>query len=510
MRNIGIDVGGTNTDAVLVDGDKILGAYKAETTQDVITGVQNALNELIKIQPDLAKKPDAVMIGTTHFINAVVQRKHINKVGIIRICLPSCASLKPLCDWPKDLAALVDGGIYMVRGGHEYDGQEIVPLDELAIAAAAREFKKQGIQNIAVTSVFSPMIRLSEERALDIIMQEFPEANVTLSASLGRIGLLERENVAILNASLLDLAAVTIQAFQKALSKNHIDAPLFLTLNDGTVTAVANALKFPVFSFASGPTNSMRGAAFLSKIDDGMVCDVGGTTSDIGCLKNGFPREANSIVKVGGVRTLFRMPDLLSIGIGGGTIVEQSPLKIGPSSVGYRLPQDALIFGGNIITCSDIAVAAGISSFGDASKVKHLTKNFIDAALENIHAQISESVDRMKTDNSDVPLLAVGGGAMLVPERVEGISKVVRVENYDVANAVGAAVARISGEVDKIYHDLSREEALKLALDEASANAIDAGANPNNLELIDQETLPLAYLQGHALRIRCRVVGEVG
>ena len=83
----------------------------------------------------------------------------------------------------------------------------------------------------------------------------------------------------------------------------------------------------------------MRGAAFLSGIEDGVVVDVGGTTTDIGCLQAGFPREANNVVEVGGVRTLFRMPDLLSIGLGGGTEISADTLAIGPGSVGYRLTE---------------------------------------------------------------------------------------------------------------------------------------------------------------------------
>src|SRR5947207_13469509 len=115
---------------------------------------------------------------------------------------------------------------------------------------------------------------------------------------------------------------------------------------------------YPVYSFASGPTNSMRGAAFLSRLADALVVDVGGTTTDVGDLRHGFPREANNVVEVGGVRTLFRMPDLLSLGLGGGTLVSDDPLTVGPVSVGYRLTERALVFGGDTLTATDIAVAA--------------------------------------------------------------------------------------------------------------------------------------------------------
>jgi len=189
-----------------------------------------------------------------------------------------------------------------------------------------------------------------------------PDAAITLSHELGRIGLLERENVALLNACLMPLARHTVSAFEEALRQAGILAPLFITQNDGTVIRAEVASRFPVLSFASGPTNSMRGAAFLTGVKDALVVDVGGTTSDIGALKAGFPREANTVVQIGGVRTLFRMPDLLSIGLGGGSHVQ--PLNtggvvIGPRSVGFRLPQEARVFGGTQLTIKRYRGARG-------------------------------------------------------------------------------------------------------------------------------------------------------
>ena len=128
-------------------------------------------------------------------------------------------------------------------------------------------------------------------------------------------------------------------------------------------------MRLPVYSFASGATNSMRGAAYLSGIPDAVVADVGGTTTDVGQIKSGFPREANAVVKIGGVRTLFRMPDLFSFGLGGGSHVSLDPVAVGPLSVGYRLTSDALAFGGAQLTASDIGIAAGLLDIGDRAKV---------------------------------------------------------------------------------------------------------------------------------------------
>src|SRR5262249_3206619 len=137
----------------------------------------------------------------------------------------------------------------------------------------------------------------------------------------------------------------------------------------------------PVMSFASGATNSMRGAAFLSGLADALVVDVGGTSSDVGQLHRGFPREANSVVEIGGVRTLFRMPDLLSIGLGGGSLVTAEPLAVGPESVGYRLTEKALVFGGDTITATDAAVAAGVVAIGDPARRAGMPPGLARAAL---------------------------------------------------------------------------------------------------------------------------------
>jgi N-methylhydantoinase A/oxoprolinase/acetone carboxylase beta subunit len=506
---IGIDVGGTNTDAVLVDGEKVIAANKTATTEDVTSGVKEALSILTNSNPEHKSKITGVMIGTTHFVNAVVQRRHLNRVATIRIGLPASASLKPMVDWPEDLRSLVEGNCFMVEGGHEYDGRPIVQLDENALSNAARVITASGVTAVSVSSIFSPLNDGCERRAFEILKSENPDLRISLSNSFGRIGLLERENVSILNASLQDLSEATISAFESAIDASGIDAPLFITQNDGTVTNATTAREKPVFGFASGPTNSMRGAAILSGLEDAMVVDIGGTTSDVGCLRAGYPREANNVVEVGGVRTLFRMPDVVSIALGGGTTVNAKPLKIGPQSVGHQLNNQALVFGGNQLTLTDIAVAAGKLDLGEKARLNDLPSKMVDEAVRMIHQLLSYTVDSMKTDSSPIPLLVVGGGAMLCPEKMDGIDKVIKVPHAGVANAVGAAMAQISGEVDHVFNDLSREELLKKATDIATERAISAGADAASINIVEMEDLPLAYIPGNAVRVRVRVVGEI-
>ena len=507
MSRIGIDVGGTNTDAALVERTRVLATVKTPTTEDVLAGVETALTDLMKAAPE-ALSSDAVVVGTTQFTNAVVQRRGLQKIAVLRIGLPTGASLPPFVDWPADLAEAVRGQVHMVRGGHECDGRPIVPMDLGAVRDAARRIADAGVASVAVSAVFSPLVPDCELEAERILREEVPGVQVTLSHELGRIGLLGRENAAALNASLQELAARTIAALEGALRQTGLHAPLYLTRNDGTIARAELARRLPVHCFASGPTNSMRGAAFLSGAQDAIVVDVGGTTSDIGQLRGGFPREANAAVEIGGVRTLFRMPDLLSLGLGGGSEVAPDGSAVGPRSVGYRLTQEARCFGGPTLTATDIAVAAGRAAFGDRTRAIGLPEAQVERALARIDAMITEGVDRMKTEAGDVLLLAVGGGSFLVPDHLPGTSEVRRVEHHAVANAVGAAIAQVGGEVDRVVCGLTRDAAVEAVRREAEARAVDAGAAAAGVRVVEVEDIPLSYLPGDKRRVRVRVIGD--
>ncbi|MEA2582938.1 MAG: hypothetical protein QOF33_1023 [Thermomicrobiales bacterium] len=504
---IGIDVGGTNTDAVLMDGLTVVSKIKTPTTEDVTSGITTALRHVLETSGTATSQVAGVMIGTTHFTNAVVERRRLQPTAAVRLGLPATAALPPMVDWPDELADTLGRHTFLCHGGHEFDGREISKFDPAEIKKVASEIAARGIQAVAVSSVFSPVNPNMEKEAAAIIEAEVPGASVTLSSEIGRIGLLERENAAILNACLRALATETVAAFKRAISELGITAPLYLTQNDGTLMSAEFAEQYPVLTFASGPTNSMRGAAFLSGLKDAMVVDIGGTTSDVGALTHGFPREASVAVDIGGVRTNFRMPDVYSFGLGGGSHVQPEPLKIGPQSVGYRLTREALIFGGNTLTTSDIAVA----DLGDRSRVAHLDRGLVESALARIQEMCETAVDRMKTSAEAVPVIIVGGGSILVAKPIAGASEMVKPDHFEAANAVGAAIAQISGEVDRVYalEKRSRESALDDAKAEATAKAVEAGADADTVQIVDVEDVPLSYLPGNATRIRVKAVGDL-
>ncbi|MEH7252678.1 hydantoinase/oxoprolinase family protein [Neobacillus niacini] len=515
MYQIGIDVGGTHTDGVLLNqNNEVISETKVATTEDVATGIYHAIHTIIaeaNIDTSLVKY---AMLGTTHCTNAIVERKRLNNIAVVRIGAPATLAVKPLIGVSSDLREVLGKYVYVVRGGNEFDGREIVPLDEDHLYEIANEIKGQ-VDSVAITSVFSPVSKGHEERASDIFKKVLGEdIAISLSSEIGSVGLLERENATILNASVVNVAKTAADGFIQALNNEGIDAKVFFGQNDGTLMSVEYATKYPIFTIACGPTNSLRGASYLTKLSDAIVVDVGGTTSDVGVLVQSFPRESSLAVEIGGARTNFRMPDLVSIGLGGGTIIrikDDGEFTVGPDSVGYKLPEKSLIFGGDTLTTTDVAVALGKVQLGDPSKVAHLDKDLLNKIYAKMVELVEEAIDKMKTSADPVPVILVGGGSILLPEELEGASQVIRPDHSGVANAIGSAISQVSGQVEKIYvlDEIGRTNAIESAKEIAMSEAIQAGADPDSLMIVDIEDVPLAYLPGNATRIRVKAAGNL-
>ena len=281
--------------------------------------------------------------------------------------------------------------------------------------------------------------------------------------------------------------------------------------------SLEQALRYPVLTIGSGPANSVRGAAFLTGISDSLVADVGGTSTDLGVLTNGFPRESAQGVEIGGVRTNFRMPDLVTIALGGGTVVSRRPRRRPHRAAQRRLPDPSRkrCLRRDTPTLTDAAVLAGRADIGGAARgadraSRH--RRMLAEALARADAMLAEAIDRVKTSKEDRPLIAVGGGSILVPDRIPGVSEIVRPEHFDAANAVGAAIASVSGQVDRIFHlgPDGRQAVLDEAQDEARERAVAAGADPETVQIIEVDEIPLAYLTSPAVRIRVKAAGTLG
>ena len=170
---VGVDVGGTNTDAVLMDGTRLVAQAKVPTTSDVTSGILAALEELLRRRTQGATV-DAVMLGTTHFTNALLEHKDLTPTAVIRLALPVTELLPPLLDWPDPLREAICGLTYMVHGGHEVDGREVSSLNAAEVREAARDMRRKGVEAVAICGLFSPVNTAHEEEAAPMVREEAP------------------------------------------------------------------------------------------------------------------------------------------------------------------------------------------------------------------------------------------------------------------------------------------------------------------------------------------------
>ncbi|KAK3989927.1 hypothetical protein QBC44DRAFT_395417 [Cladorrhinum sp. PSN332] len=532
---IGVDVGGTNTDGVVLDpsraGDPdkgIIAWHKAATTANPSAGIANAITTMFESASPRISPEDvaSVTIGTTHFVNAVVERdaSRLSKVAIIRLSGPFSKHAPPCVDWPEDIRSIVLGYYALVKGGLEVDGELISDINEAEIVAECQKIKERGVTSVVVNGVFSPIdtVEKQEERAAEIIKRELPGCDVVCSKEVANLGFLERENAAILNASILPFARRTIRSFQKPVRELGISCPVFITQNDGTVLSGDMAARLPIKTFSSGPTNSMRGAAFLLQGQeqdvqtDGqamMVVDIGGTTTDVGLLlPNGFPRQQAAYSDLAGVRMNFSCPDIKSIGLGGGSIVRKgATLAIGPDSVGYKLTKEAYVFGGKTLTMTDCAALLNPSlGIGNVDLVEGVMTEEETAEFKAIvQKKLEKIVDTMKTSPEDLPVVLVGGGAIIAPDHLKGASKVLKPKWSQVANAIGAAIARVSAVVDTIRSTETQttQQLLEEISEELLEKTAEAGASRDSVKVVEIETLPLQYV-ANMTRFIVRAAGD--
>lgn len=506
---IGIDAGGTNVDAVLMEGMRVVAAVKRIATDDIAADVAAVIEALLRDVRATPSAVTAVMIGTTHFARAFMDRR-IDPCACLRLGLPATAALPPMADWPGELREAIGGKIYLAHGGHDFDGSPLAAVDCDELSAIAADMRAHDIRSVAISAVFSPITSAAEEQAAAVLRTHLPEAALTLSHQIGRMGLLERENAAIINACLVSLARAMIARLRDALRRLGLATPLYLTQNDGTLMTASYAERFPVLTFSSGKTNSIRGAGFLAGVRDAVVVDIGSASTDVGVLAHGFPRESALPTRIGGVRTNVRMPDVLSVPLGGGSHIASDPWRVEHHSVGARLGAEALVFGGNVMTATDAGVAAGALNVGESAQVAHLRER-AQAILDTFGATVRDLVERMRLPSLRLPVVLVGGGGPLLQAALLDVDVIVP-EHYAVANAVGAAIAPVSGEIDRVVvlEGLSRQEAIAAAVADAVAQAVAAGADPTTVQVVSADDMPLAYLPASVTRLRVKAIGDLG
>lgn len=321
---LGIDAGGTYTDAVIYDftNQEILESGKALTTKwDFTIGIENSIKDF---NPDLLSKIDIVSVSTTLATNAIVEN-HGQKVGLI--VMPG---------GKYDSKDILHRPIAVVSGSLDIRGSEMEPLDEDAVRRAASKMVKNDGVTVFAVSGYGGAVNPDHELRAKKCIEEETGLHVCCGHELSDLyNFLVRANTAVLNARIIPLLESFLEDVEKSLSAKKIHAPTMVVRGDGTLMNSSAAKDRPIETILSGPAASIAGARFLTDIQDAAVIDIGGTTSDIGTIRNGSVDVCSKGAKVGGWRTHVRALDLTTLGLGGDSEIafEKQALSVGPRRI---------------------------------------------------------------------------------------------------------------------------------------------------------------------------------
>jgi len=326
---LGIDAGGTYTDAVLYDFDREgpLFSSKAPTTHDdYASGIRESLDRLFEKAPEqVPVNIGLVSLSTTLATNAIVEGKG-GRVGLILIGYDQHTSSK------VELGPKV-----VIRGGHNIEGELLEPIDVQEVEKAIDTLLRGGVDVFAVTSEKGARNPEHELEVKKLIAKLVNLPVVCASELTNELNCVKRANTCFFNARLIPLVASLLSSVKEVLSSRHIDAPVMVVKGDGTLMAEDVARTNPIEMVLSGPAASVIGGAYLSGIRDGYVVDMGGTTTDVAFIKDGFVSYKSDGIDINGFRTSVKTVNVHTFGLGGDSYIrydeKSGRVRIGPRRV---------------------------------------------------------------------------------------------------------------------------------------------------------------------------------
>ena len=331
---VGVDTGGTYTDAAIVvaDSNEVVASAKAPTTRgDLSVGVSQAIANALEAMPDEISIADInlVSVSTTLATNAVVEG-HGSSVGVVLIGFDD-----KMVEKSGIAGAFAGMPVARINGGHNHNGDEVQPLDVSGLEAELARWADD-VDAIAVASQFAVRNPAHERMARDIVIERTGKPVTTSGELSSALDAPRRALTAVLNARLISRISDLIAAVRIAMEGAGIDAPLMIVKGDGTLALAETVSMRPIETILSGPAASLVGAAALSGLTNFIMSDMGGTTTDLGVLIDGRPRVSDVGAEVGGWRTMVKAIDVTTIGLGGDSEVLLSmtgELTVGPRRV---------------------------------------------------------------------------------------------------------------------------------------------------------------------------------
>ncbi|CAB1062895.1 Hydantoinase/oxoprolinase family protein [Olavius sp. associated proteobacterium Delta 1] len=527
---IGLDVGGTHTDVVLINRVGLQKEIKVPTDPSDL--FQSVLSGLDAITEDIDPSDiNRIVLSTTLTTNAIVQNK-IPPVGMI---VSSGPGLDPEC-------YRTNPHYFAVSGSMDHRGREIEPIYPDEINEIADSLKKEGIQHIGVVGKFS-IRNPSHELSITAILEKSFEKVFMGHRISGNLNFGRRIATTYLNAAVYPLHREFYQAVQKSLAARGLNLPLRLLKADGGNMNFESTIDYPVQTILSGPAASVMGAvAFGPEDEDTLVMDIGGTTTDMAVLINRAPVLNPLGIQLADYKTLIRSLETLSLGLGGDSAIRVNggKLVVGPERLGPAMayggpvptPTDALFVLEYIPDGSREKSIEGLTPLAKQQKssVKSLAAEILDVTCKKILSAARQLIYRINRKPvytvhelqegyvvKPTTILVLGGPAPYFARYLEKMSEyqVRVVPRWKVANAIGAALARTTCEVNffadtesgiaealeenfsrRVDHSFDQEAAIQQALDLLEAKAIDRGANTDYLEMEVLEALQFNMVRG--------------
>lgn len=540
---IGLDVGGTHTDVVLLGKDGILNEVKILTDHADLFGT--VLKGIEKIAADICLDDvSRTVLSTTLTTNAVVQDELI-PTGII-------VSAGPGID-PEFYHT--NAHYYSVSGSIDHRGREVQPVPPREIQNIARQLADQGIRHVGVIGKFSTRNPAHELAIYDIIKDSFEKVFLGHRVS-GTLNFPRRIATTYLNAAVYPIHKTFFQAVEKSFREKGLKVPIHILKADGGTMSFNASIDLPAETILSGPAASVMGAIAYCGEGENLVLDIGGTTTDMAILVDGSPVLNPWGKTISGYKTLIRSLNTRSIGAGGDSAVR---VKDGKLIVGPGRKGPAMAYGGAVPTPTDAMFVLGLIENGDREKsitgferiAQELEMTIEDAAgrvfdqtcqmildaasdmIEEINQKPVYTVHEILEGRRIKPkkLLVMGGPAPYFARRLETLSSysAVTVPRWEVANAIGAALARTTCDVTLIADTerkivtapeegysiptkagFSKKDAIDIAMELLARKAVQRGAELKNLELevLEEQEFNMVrgfYTAGKNIRIKVQV-----
>ncbi|MBW2631975.1 MAG: hydantoinase/oxoprolinase family protein [Deltaproteobacteria bacterium] len=542
---IGIDVGGTHTDAVLLD------RFKIKKTAKVITNQENLIDSLMEVTKEIFEGEDPgelekIVLSTTISTNAIVQGK-TDRVGMILAAGPGLSSEM----------LRINEDTHFISGYVNHRGIRVTGTDRREVSGIGDIFEKEGIDHVGIVGKFSTRNPRLETEIGDIISDRFGHISFGHRMS-GNLNFPRRISTTYLNAAIWDTYNAFVKNVMEYVGRTNTAAPIYILKADGGTSGISQSAGYPVGSILSGPAASVMGILSLTNGSrDAVALDIGGTTTDIAIFAGGTPLLEPLGVTIEGHKTLIRGLLTKSIGIGGDSRVryEDGYLVIGPERDG-----PAAAFGGPSPTPTDAMIALGLTDIGDREKalkavkeiaghkdysIEEMAKEMFDLACRKIISAVNEMLSEInnkpvytvheifegKKINPEVVYVVGGPARPMAPyiDKMLGFPSCIP-EHAEVANAIGAALARTTTELTLladtekgemtiaeegiqtgISRGFTREDAIDICEDKLRERALRMGAQENDLdiEIIEDQVFNMVrgmgYTTGKNIRIKAQV-----